>query len=459
MANIDKKLLKRLKILYVEDDNNVRNELTSLLSNFFDIVYSASDGKEGLELYREKKDEIDVIIADINMPNLTGIEMVKEIRKFDKDVNVVFATAYSDNEFLSEAIKLKVYEYITKPIDIRNLMAVLSELAKIIYHEFLLKQQNKELKKYRDIIYSNNIVIRTNKNLKISFVNDLFCQITGFDKKELVGKDLDVLMHPDSDSKIYSKIKSSILNNKQFNGKLKNRTKDGNYYLADSSVIATLNDAGGLTGALIIQKDETQEAIKRREVQNYLIKDKGDIFIKSKESSAELQYEINKLKDELRTAKKAVDIAKADKDKYIYTAEKFTVENKRLKSDLEHYRRNFEFVEDKHSHVKKLVKEAADQKIEIRKLNAKLDTADERREKECKQIKVNYEVKIDDMEQEMKKLKDRLDSVENAEAVAQKLSYWKEKAKNEAKRVEKLEKDIMKHADKDLMSRIFGGRR
>ncbi len=78
MSNIDKNLLKRLKVLYVEDDASVRNDLVSLLSNFFQNVFFAEDGKEGLRVYEENKDEIDVIIADINMPNLNGIDMVKK---------------------------------------------------------------------------------------------------------------------------------------------------------------------------------------------------------------------------------------------------------------------------------------------------------------------------------------------------------------------------------------------
>lgn len=76
---IDKKLLKRLKALYVEDDENIRNELASLLGNFFDTVYTASDGQEGLELFIKHQDDIDVVLSDINMPKMTGIEMVKKL--------------------------------------------------------------------------------------------------------------------------------------------------------------------------------------------------------------------------------------------------------------------------------------------------------------------------------------------------------------------------------------------
>ncbi|WP_072680051.1 response regulator [Arcobacter sp. LA11] len=458
MATVDKKLLKRLKVLYVEDDASVRNELSNLLSNFFENVYTADDGKAGLELYKEKQNDIDVIIADINMPNLTGIEMLEKIRVFDKDVPVIFATAYSDNEFLSGAIKLKVFEYIIKPIDIRKLMTVLADLATILYHDFLLNQQNKELKKYKDILYSNNIVVRTNKNMKISFVNDLFCEITGFDKKELIGKELIVLKHKDTDPKVYKKLYNSVLNNKQFSGQFKNITKDGSYYIANTNTISTLNDAGEVTGCLMIQKDETKEVNKRREVQSSLIKDKGEIFIKSKENTAELQNIITSLKDEVLNAKKQVQNIKVDKDKYIYTAEKYTIENKRLRTELKQYKKDSDYMNDKYSNSKKLSKENADLRIEVKRLNSRLENIKEEHEKVCKQIKVNYEVEIDDLEQELASITEKLDGVENAEAISQKLNYWKEKAKNEAKKIEKLEKKIIEHGDKSMMSKLFGGR-
>ncbi|WP_417328211.1 response regulator [Halarcobacter sp.] len=456
MPSVDKNLLKRLTILYVEDDESVRNELVSLLSNFFQNVFSAKDGKEGLELYEQRKDDIDVIIADINMPNLSGIEMVKKIRETDKDISILFATAYSDNEFLSEAIKLKVFEYITKPIDIRKLMTVLNELALMKYQDFLIAQQTKELKKYKDIMYNNNIVIRTDSDFKIKHVNELFCEITGFDKDELVGKDIDTIRHPETDKKIYEKIKKVVPVDKKFEDRIKNLKKDGTYYISNTSVVAVLNDAGEFIGSLMIQKDETQEAIKRREVQSHLIKDKGEIFIKGKEASAELQHEINKLIYEIENLKKEVKAAKADKDQYIYTVEKYRVENKKLKQEYKRLRNEADSIEEKHSLVKKVNKENADMKIENKMLHTKLEDIESEHEKECKQIKVNFEIEIDDLEEELSALREKVENVENAEAVSQKLSYWKEKAKAEAKKVDRLEKELLNIAPKDVLVRIFG---
>ena len=458
MASVDKKILKRLKILYVEDDDSVRNELSSLLSNFFESVYTAVDGKDGLSIYNQKHNEIDIIIADINMPNLTGIEMLEEIRKFDKDIPVIFTTAYSDNKFLSDAIKLKVFEYIVKPIDIRNLVTVLGDLGTILYHDFLLNQQNKELKKYKDIIYNNNIVIRTNKNLKISFVNDLFCQITDFDKKELIGKELVAIKHEDVDEDIYKKIYNNVYNNKQWNGQLKNITKDGSYYIADTSIITTLNDTGDITGCLVIQKDETKEVLKRREVQTSLIKDKSEIFKKSKESLVELEKKINALEEQISFLNTILEGERLEKNKFINTSERYAKENRNLRRDLNLYKKDIDAFNDKNQGKIKLSKDNADLKVEARKLNSKIDNIREEHEKEIKQLKITYEIKIDDLEKEIRKSNDKFDSVENSEALIQKLEYWKEKAKAEAKRAERLEKDIINLGDKNLMTKLFGNK-
>ena len=75
--------------------------------------------------------------------------------------------------FLSEAIKLKTQEYIVKPIDVK-FIGLLNELASNLYQEILVKQQQEELKRYKEILDSNNIVIKTDLHLKITYVNEFF---------------------------------------------------------------------------------------------------------------------------------------------------------------------------------------------------------------------------------------------------------------------------------------------
>jgi YesN/AraC family two-component response regulator len=178
--SIDKNLLKKFTLLYVEDDDVIRVELSQLLSNFFSMVHVAKNGKEGLRTFLENQDEIDLILTDLNMPELNGIEMIKKIRTIDNKIPIIFATAHSDSEFLAEAIKLRVQEYIVKPIDVRYLLSLFNDIVSNLYQEFLLKQQREELEKYKEIINSNNIVIKTDTHLNITYVNELFCEISGF---------------------------------------------------------------------------------------------------------------------------------------------------------------------------------------------------------------------------------------------------------------------------------------
>ena len=248
--SIDKNLLKRLTLLYVEDDDIIRNELSQLLANFFSQVLVAKDGKEGLRTFLENQDTIDIVLTDINMPLYNGIEMVKKIRNIDSKISVIFATAYSDNEFLLDAIKLRVQEYIIKPIDIRKLLSFLNDIASNLYQEFLLKQQQEELTKYKEILDLNNIVIKTDTSLNITYVNELFCQISGFNNEELVGKELKYLKYHDMSNDIYTNLYANILNNKPWQGRLKNVKKDGSSFTTDAYLMPTFDDAGEMNGAI-----------------------------------------------------------------------------------------------------------------------------------------------------------------------------------------------------------------
>ncbi len=449
--SIDKNLLKRLTLLYVEDDDTIRSELTDLLGNFFKKVFSSKDGKEGLRTFLENEDEINIILTDINMPVFNGIEMIRKIRGVNEKVPIIFATAYSDNEFLAEAIKLKVREYIVKPIDIRNLLSLMNEIASNLYQEFLLKQQQDELTKYKEILDSNNIVIKTDVHLNITYVNELFCQISGFQKDELIGKELKSLKFPDVASEVYTNLYAKVLNHKPWQGKLKNLKKDGTFYNTDAYVIPTLDETGEMNGAISIQKDITEELNKKREIQLALMKDKSDIYIKSKEGSLEQNSIINELKYKLETTQLELEHAIKNIDKYIYSNEKYRLENKNLKTEIGLYKKN-----STSNIAFKMSKENSDLRLEIKKLKDKLSQVEQNDEKSISQLKVNYDEKITELEDKISELTEQLDSVQSDEVLLQKLEYWKEKAKMETQRVENLEKQIIAHADKSLLSKIFG---
>ena len=449
--SIDKNLLKRLTLLYVEDDDVIRTELSQLLANFFSKVLVSKDGKEGLRTYLENQDHIDIILTDVNMPALSGIEMIKKIRGVNKKVPVIFATAHSDNEFLAEAIKLRVQEYIVKPIDVRNLLSLMDDIASSLYQEFLLKQQQEELTKYKEILDSNNIVIKTDTRLFITYVNQLFCDISGFDKDELIGKEFKSLKFTDVSNDIYTNLYANVLNNKPWQGHLKNLKKDKTSYTTDAYVIPTLDETGEMNGAISIQKDITKELTKKREIQLALMKDKSDIFIRGKEGFFEQNHTINELKYKLEKLQFDLEQSLKNIDKYIYSNEKYRLENKNLKTEIALYKKN------SNTHTAfKLTKENSDLRQEVKKLKDKLFQTEQEDEKRISQMKVNYDSKIIEFEDKIAELIEQLDSVQSDEVLLQKLEYWKEKAKIETARIENLEKQIIAHADAGIMSKIFG---
>ncbi|QKJ23676.1 response regulator transcription factor [Poseidonibacter lekithochrous] len=118
-----KEEFKNIKLLYVEDEALIRENAVEYLSRYFDNVYEAKDGIEALELVREVKPHI--IITDINMPNLNGLELAKEIRREDKKTQIIIATAHTDTDYLMEAVELHLVKYMIKPILESKLMPVL----------------------------------------------------------------------------------------------------------------------------------------------------------------------------------------------------------------------------------------------------------------------------------------------------------------------------------------------
>jgi two-component system, OmpR family, response regulator VanR len=118
---------KNLKILYVEDEDFIRKNAVEYLGFYSDFVYEAVDGIDGYEKYLEIKP--DIIICDIIMPKLDGLELIEKIRKSDKETKIIVATARLDTKFLLKAVELGLVKYITKPLEEKKLIDALNDAA------------------------------------------------------------------------------------------------------------------------------------------------------------------------------------------------------------------------------------------------------------------------------------------------------------------------------------------
>lgn len=189
---MNKEILKSISILYVEDENDVREFTSKLLISLLKKVYTAKDGQEGLDIYKENSNDIDLIISDINMPKMNGLIMCEKIKEINKDIPLVITSAHNDTNFLKKAIEVGVNTYAMKPIDLYQLIESITKAMEPI----LLKKQlinlnlsletkiEQEISKIKSILDAqNNIIILTNKE-NITNVNKKFLQFFGIDDFE-----------------------------------------------------------------------------------------------------------------------------------------------------------------------------------------------------------------------------------------------------------------------------------
>ena len=107
--------LKNLSILYVEDEETTQELITEILEASFKEVFVASDGKEGLSLYKNKNP--DIVLSDIAMPNMDGLEMSEAIKKVAPEQPIALFTAFSQSAYLKKAAEIGIATYILKPLD------------------------------------------------------------------------------------------------------------------------------------------------------------------------------------------------------------------------------------------------------------------------------------------------------------------------------------------------------
>ncbi len=142
------KMGRNLSVLYVEDNPEAREQTLKLLKNFFDNITVATNGEEGFQKFR--KGSFDLIMTDINMPRLNGLDMLEKIRESDHDVIAIIISAHDETDYFTRSIRLGVDGYLLKPIDLVPMIRLLKKsLQKInmqkelrAYHENLEAQIN-----------------------------------------------------------------------------------------------------------------------------------------------------------------------------------------------------------------------------------------------------------------------------------------------------------------------------
>jgi len=119
--------LKTLKVLYVEDNDEVREQTLEMLKIFFVDIHTSVDGEKALDVFKSVEG-FNLILTDINMPIMDGIEMARLIRELDSDIPIVAMSAHNEKKILQNIKKYNIAKYIFKPIDLDEFLEVLQKI-------------------------------------------------------------------------------------------------------------------------------------------------------------------------------------------------------------------------------------------------------------------------------------------------------------------------------------------
>lgn len=193
MSNIRqlKEVSKDIKVLYVEDEESVRSNMLEILNLFFNTVHTAEDGESGLNKFH--KNSIDLIMTDIRMPKMDGLEMVKKIRETHPNVPVIITTAFNDEEYFIKSIDLKIEKYLIKPIEQDKAEDVFLSIAETINNRRKAKELELHMMKDKINKISNHIVEEITNSYQnpcvicskdeVKYVNKTFLSL--FDEEDL----------------------------------------------------------------------------------------------------------------------------------------------------------------------------------------------------------------------------------------------------------------------------------
>jgi len=160
-------LLKNKNVLYIEDELDVLENISSVLDQFFNHFFATSNAEDALEVFYDN--DIDILIVDIELPMMSGIDFIKQIRKTHKDIPIVIISAYTKTDYLLESIELKLEQYIVKPFTTQKIHKLLDYLNHLYMYDDTIEITDGVLfsRHNSTISYDNQTHNLTSKEFKI----------------------------------------------------------------------------------------------------------------------------------------------------------------------------------------------------------------------------------------------------------------------------------------------------
>jgi PAS domain S-box-containing protein len=244
-----------LAILIVEDDQTAAESLqTTLALKYPDFtILTGGNGRQGLDMYRQWRP--DIVISDINMPEMNGIQMAAGIKEINPSARIIAATAMSDTVYLVDAVRIGITRYMLKPIEFSALFQSIEECIADIARERQIHAQNESINKLSQVIeQSTDLVLITDTDGIIEYANPKFFETTGYGDGDLATLDFRQLVTQANPKQIRLAIEQALQDAVPLRGEIISRRRNGTEFFAEIS-LSPLQGATGKRQMVAVMQD------------------------------------------------------------------------------------------------------------------------------------------------------------------------------------------------------------
>jgi PAS domain S-box-containing protein len=263
-------------VLCIDDEIIVRSTVNDYLTDMDYTVFEAESGMKGFDLYKKK--EPSVVLLDIHMPDINGIELITLIREHDPDAAIIVVSGAGEMQLAIDALRLGAWDYLQKPIE--DLAILEHSIQKALDKAALIKENRMFKERLVDLVHkrteelttlataieqAGDMVVMTDVNGIIEYVNPAFEEISGYSKRDAVGKSA-VNFGRDESNKVDSEVLEAMTNGQLWRGSIVNKKKNGQIYEVESTISPVKDSEGEIANFVILQHDITHEVALEKQL-------------------------------------------------------------------------------------------------------------------------------------------------------------------------------------------------
>jgi len=252
--------LKNVSVLLVEDDEVTRDYLARTLGRRLGAVYTARNGMEGLQMFVTHSPK--VVIADINLPGMNGIAMVESIRKQNSETPIIVTSGAGGQDHAETMFDLGVNRFVQKPIDAGKLVDSIMDCVK-------RSDAVKGMQLSASVFEASPLAIMiADDNREIVAANDAFCEITGYTREEVLGRNPKLLSSGKHNARFYQGMWQALDETGKWAGEIWNRRKSGELYLEWLTIAVVRNESGNPDHYIAVFSDISERKAAEEKVRH-----------------------------------------------------------------------------------------------------------------------------------------------------------------------------------------------